>query len=368
MAKSLAVKYRPKNLKDVVGQPDTVKILKNVLLKAHKNEEYPAGFLITGDTGLGKTTISRIIARYLNCNLGNGCGECISCKNFDENAELHQDFYEENSANARGIDDIRSMIDMAKYAPMYKCRVILLDEAHQLTSQASQALLKTLEEPPPATSFIISTTNPEKLPRAMGNRCIKLHLNPVDTKELAKRLYYISKKEKFDISKDSLLKIAEYSGGMVRESIAVLERLSVLSGGGNYSKKQIEESFFSLDRDDISVSASRILIGLYEKSTSQILIGLSEVKDFNQLLSKLIFMNGYAIYTILKMYRKDIKNPYYATPENRNLFNAIYPDIKKDPKSYLKQCMETTKKLVELQNKIHQSNIDIRTVAISVLV
>lgn len=355
MGKSLAVKYRPQHLKDVAGQDDAKALLQPML---DDPSTLPGALLITGDTGLGKTTISRIIARTLNCENGTGCGECSSCKIFDTNSDNHPDFKEVNAANARGIDDIRELIELSHYQPRHGMRIILLDEAHQLTPQAMQALLKDLEEPSEYTLWIIATTNPEKLPKTIPNRTQPVRLKRIETKTLAKRLAYIAKKEKFKIDSKILIQIVENCGGGGRDSVAMLETLMHKCKGkrGKDMEKILEDSFVNSDNQKLAHAAALLLLCMYEGDKVNLVRVLPEIEDMSAMVSKLPYMNGFIIYKIMQMINKEAANPYYPTFENKMIWDAIYDaHIKANKKSagtILTNAIKATHKIKKLRDEL----------------
>lgn len=330
MAKSLAVEYRPKTLDQVIGQPDAKRELSSIF----KSGKVPAAMLISGDTGLGKTTLSRIIARTLNCKEGSGCGKCSSCEMFDINPDNHPDYKEINAATQRGIDDIRALIDLSSYRPRYGTRVIVLDECHQITGAAMEALLKSLEEPSENTLWILATTNPEKLKQTIVDRCLSIRLMPVKPEELSERLLKISKKAGVKLPASITEMLANNAGGYVRRAIAALEKL-ILNLGDKASKmdekklkKAVDEAFQATVEKDLMICAMQILALLYEGKKVPILAVLSQIEDFSLVASRLPYMNGFVIYSIMKMEDKSIKSPYFPSVENRTLWNALSDDVK----------------------------------------
>jgi DNA polymerase III subunit gamma/tau len=174
----LVTRYRPKILEDLVGQDDVVAQIQGMIATKRISRSY----LIQGIYGSGKTTIARILARYLNCASpsadGHPCGTCKSCERMDKGN--HPDVIEINAADARGIDDIRAIIATAIYKPQSNFRFYILDEVHQLTSQAMSSLLKLLEEPPASTIICLVTTNPEKLLDTIVSRCVQICISKVE--------------------------------------------------------------------------------------------------------------------------------------------------------------------------------------------
>jgi len=201
----LYLKYRPKNFEDVLGQTEAI----NTLIKKLKVNKVPHALLFHGPYGTGKTTLARILAKELNC--------------------LKDDFSEKNTADYRGIDSVRDIRRIMNQSPMYgDVKVWLLDEAHMMTSQAFNALLKPLEDTPKHVYFMLATTELEKIPTGVRQRCLPIKLNPVSEKYIGHILLHICKKEKIKVSKTVLQKIVKYSGGSPREAIQILDRIYLL--------------------------------------------------------------------------------------------------------------------------------------------
>jgi DNA polymerase-3 subunit gamma/tau len=255
-SQSLAVKYRPNNLKGLVGQPVASKIIGGMI----KSGKVPGAILIEGSSGTGKTTCARIIARYLNCENRTACGTCDSCRMIS--SKTHPDVQELNMGVSGKVDDIRSLVRSAQSSPLYRRRVILLDEAHQLTGAAAQALLVPLEEPSAKTVWILCTTNPEKMLDTILNRAVRITMKPVEPKTIIARLTYIAGKEGLDIEKQeygerALKLITDFTNGSMREAIALLESLLyAVHDGAEFSDKTVLTKFLSssdADLDDLSV-------------------------------------------------------------------------------------------------------------------
>jgi len=214
----LTDKYRPTLFADVMGQQHAVHTLTGMIRNG-----MPPTILICGPHAVGKTTLARIVARRLNCLKPKGqepCGKCESC--LDEN---HSDIREINAADDRGIGTIRKLQEVGRLAPRYKHMVIIMDECHALTPQAYQASLKLFEEPPKATTFMLVTTNPEKMPKTILSRCSIIRLKLIRDVHMAKWLFGIAKAEKFKLDKSAAEKLAEASGGHPREALKMLQQL-----------------------------------------------------------------------------------------------------------------------------------------------
>lgn len=223
---TLDKKYRPFSFDEVIGQSVTVNNLKEMIT----NNKLPSTIMLTGPHGTGKTSIGRLIAKYVNCTNKNEevCTDkdklCTSCKGIMKNNS--HNVVEVNAANARGIDDIRALIEESKLAPLGgKKRIFIIDEIHQITSQAAQALLKPLEEPSPKTMWILCTTEPQKIIKTIRSRCLIFNLRLVSINNIIKRLQYVCKTENKELPDSILQVIAEFSQGHVRDAMLMLEQV-----------------------------------------------------------------------------------------------------------------------------------------------
>ncbi len=215
-------KWRPLGFDEVVGQDHIVTTLRNGLITG----QVAHAFLFAGPRGTGKTTTARILARAVNCeNLseGNPCNECASCKSINEGSAL--DLIEMDAASNRGIDDIRELREKIAYAPSkLQKKVYLLDEVHMLTTGAFNALLKTLEEPPPHAIFILATTELEKVPATIISRCQRHEFHRIDRKAMTGRLGFIAGQEGFTFTDEALAAITEQARGGMRDAITLMEQ------------------------------------------------------------------------------------------------------------------------------------------------
>ncbi len=267
---SLAVKYRPKVLEDLVGQDSIVTQIRGML----RRQRFPASILLAGGTGTGKTTTARMIARYMQCKNPDPttyapCGECISCKYEND----HPDVMELNVADARGIDDMRALIKAAQNMPtMGKCRVFILDEFHQATPQAVQSMLKILEEPPKHTMWIMATTDPEKLPHTVVGRCTRFHVQQIQPAELHKRLTRIARREGVDYKSieqwPNLMKmIGDLSYGHMRDAIQMLESVVyALDSDKDVDAKLVIKQFMETGEAQLEEGAARLLLNILTRN------------------------------------------------------------------------------------------------------
>ena len=239
--KVLALKYRPKNFKELIGQD----IMVETIINSIKLNKLPNAYLLTGIRGIGKTTTARLIAKGINCNKdfiqGEKCSAGEFCHCEEINASKHLDVLEMDAASRTGIDDIRELIESSKYNPTSaKYKIIILDEVHMLSKQAFNGLLKTLEEPPPHIKFIFATTEVKKIPVTIVSRCQRFDLHRVSIRDLLANLKKILKIENGKISDRALILIAKAAEGSVRDSLSLLDRALVTQ---DIEEKEIDEGF-----------------------------------------------------------------------------------------------------------------------------
>ena len=250
-------KYRPKELDEVVGQSEIKKILSSSL----KNGTITHAYLFSGPRGTGKTTMAKIFAKMVNCLEpidGHACGKCESCLNILNS----NDIIEIDAASNNGVDEIRELREKANLVPnQAKYKVYIIDEVHMLTTQAFNALLKTLEEPPKHVIFILATTEYYKIPLTITSRCQKFQFSKLTVDDIVNRLKEISNQEKIEITDDALYEIAKISDGGMRDSINFLDQLRSFTSNkitiddvyfvcGNVSNQEIVDILDSLKQDN----------------------------------------------------------------------------------------------------------------------
>jgi DNA polymerase-3 subunit gamma/tau len=245
----LARKYRPAAFSEVVGQEHVTRTLRN----AFGSGRLGHAFLFSGLRGVGKTSVARILAKTLNCTdeqyTDEPCGQCDSCREIDEGRSL--DVVEMDAASHTGVDDIRELRESVMYAAAEgKYKVYIIDEVHMLSKSAFNALLKTLEEPPPRVIFILATTEPHKVPVTIHSRCQRYDFRRISSADIAGHLATICEKENVEISHDSLRRIAIAAEGSLRDSQSILDQ--VLSYAGDHATDDdVNVVLGSLDRDKL---------------------------------------------------------------------------------------------------------------------
>ena len=252
-SKILALKYRPRIFKDLIGQ----EIIAQTISNAIKINKTPNAYLLTGIRGVGKTTTARLIAKALNCTknfeTGEMCGEKETCHCREIENSNHIDVLEMDAASKTGIDDVRELIENAKYNPTSaKFKIFIIDEVHMLSKQAFNGLLKTLEEPPEKLKFILATTEARKIPVTILSRCQRFDLRRVNLEQIFQHLKKISDIEKGKISEDALKLLARASEGSVRDAVSLLDRALI---------------FQTLDQNNtIQETDVRKMLGIADKS------------------------------------------------------------------------------------------------------
>ncbi|MGA7537199.1 MAG: DNA polymerase III subunit gamma/tau [Steroidobacteraceae bacterium] len=252
---ALARKWRPRTFAELVGQDHVRRALVNALETGRVHH----AFLFTGTRGVGKTTIARILAKCLNCETGvtpTPCGECASCREID--AGRFVDLIEVDAASRTKVDDTRELLDNVQYAPTRgRYKVYLIDEVHMLSTHSFNALLKTLEEPPPHVKFLLATTDPQKLPVTVLSRCLQFNLKRIPLAQIAGHLRAILEKEGIEFEPAGLALIAQAADGSMRDGLSLLDQL-IAFGGGRAGEAQARAMLGTIARDHVLQLAERL--------------------------------------------------------------------------------------------------------------
>lgn len=281
----LALKWRPQNFDEIVGQSHISGTLKNTLQK----DRLAHAYLFAGPRGVGKTSTARILAKSLNCKEGptvTPCGKCNSCLDITKGNSL--DVMEIDGASNRQIDDIRTLRENVKFAPtLGKFKIYIIDEVHMLTNEAFNALLKTLEEPPPFVKFIFATTHPHKVPLTILSRCQRLDFRRIPVMETVAQLNKIVKAENIHIDKDVLFAIAKSSDGSLRDAESILDQLASFAGN-NVSLKDAVSVLGLIEQEVLFEITNKIMIK-DAKGALELLNGIiDDGKDISVFLANLI--------------------------------------------------------------------------------
>ncbi|EEO28390.1 DNA polymerase III subunit gamma/tau [Oxalobacter paraformigenes] len=240
----LARKYRPKNFESIVGQDHVVRALTHALESGRLHHAY----LFTGTRGIGKTTLSRILAKSLNCEKGitsAPCGECEACKAID--SDRFVDYIEMDAASNRGIADMLQLLEQAVYAPTAaRFKVYMIDEVHMLTSQAFNAMLKTLEEPPEYVKFILATTDPQKIPVTVLSRCLQFNLKQMPVVHIVDHLARVLDREGVPYEKTALQLLAQGAQGSMRDALSLTDQ-AIAYTAGKVTGEAVQDMLGSLD-------------------------------------------------------------------------------------------------------------------------
>ena len=257
-------KYRPQTLDKLVGQEHIKKTLKSAI----ELGKIAHAFLFTGPRGTGKTSTARILAKSLNCKNGptiNPCGECESCKDITNTVPI--DVIEIDAASNRKVEDTQNILEKIQYVPVHgKYKIYIIDEVHMLTNHAFNALLKTLEEPPENVIFILATTEVHKVLDTIKSRCQRFDFRRITTEDIVKHLRYISDEEKINISDDALYAIAKNSAGGMRDSISLLDQLSLLGASKQVTAEDVNAILGRISFDILHSLSEKIIASSHNEA------------------------------------------------------------------------------------------------------
>ena len=273
----LARKYRPRSFSEMVGQDAVVRALTHALEQQRLHHAY----LFTGTRGIGKTTVSRILAKSLNCTGADGsggitatpCGVCAACTEID--GDRYIDYIELDAASNRGIDEIRDLLERAAYKPSIgRFKVFMIDEAHQLTKESFNALLKTLEEPPEYLKFVLATTDPEKMLPTVLSRCLQFNLRPMAPELVQQHLAQVLKAEGVDHDDASLRLLGRAARGSMRDGLSLTDQ-AIAFGGGRLDVDGVRAMLGSVDRSH----AANFVRALAARDGRALLDGVDALRD-----------------------------------------------------------------------------------------
>ncbi|GAB2728276.1 hypothetical protein GCM10027019_04680 [Melaminivora jejuensis] len=249
----LARKYRPRNFSEMVGQEHVVQALTNALTQQRLHHAY----LFTGTRGVGKTTVSRILAKSLNCQGPDGrggitatpCGVCPACTAIDEGR--FPDYTELDAASNRGVDEVQGLLEQAVYKPVQgRFKVFMIDEVHMLTNTAFNAMLKTLEEPPEYLKFVLATTDPQKVPVTVLSRCLQFNLRPMPPEVVLEHLAHVLAAEHIAAEPQALRLLARAARGSMRDALSLTDQ-AIAFGGGQVQEAHVRQMLGSVDRSHV---------------------------------------------------------------------------------------------------------------------
>lgn len=312
-------KYRPRRWSSVVGHSTEIKRLRGIISSGKK----PSALLFAGPSGIGKTTFARLFADYINCETQSACKKCSWC------ASSKIDLLEVNAAEARGIDEVRALIDNLRFKPRVgKYKVVILNEVQQLTPQAQQALLDAIEPPPPHVVFILTSMESHKLHKALVNRCSVFRLEYPTQEEIKTRLEYISRKEGINLTGSVLDACASSSAGCVRQAVSNLQACDqyctqIKRENKKITPDELERLVLSTVIDSVSdvteMQAVEALDAIYSGDFNRLHKALIDSTDFPGLIIKLTYINMYVLDS--EIIRKHPK--IWPTPANLKIRGHI---------------------------------------------
>lgn len=281
----LARKWRPQSFDQLVGQAHVLQALGNALDQGRLHHAY----LFSGTRGVGKTTIARILARCFNCEQGvsaKPCGECSSCQQITEGRSI--DLIEVDAASRTKVDDTRELLDNVQFAPTQaRYKIYLIDEVHMLSNSSFNALLKTLEEPPPHVVFLFATTHPQKIPPTVLSRCLQFHLKNMPVETIVEHVQSVLAEESIDAERNALFGIARAAAGSMRDALSLTEQ-AIAFGGGSVNEEQVNEMLGIVDHQVLLDLFTAIISDEGGVALNIIKQYTAQAVDFSQLVDELL--------------------------------------------------------------------------------
>ncbi len=297
----LARKYRPQNFTEMVGQEHVVQALTNALTQQRLHHAY----LFTGTRGVGKTTVSRILAKSLNCQGADGqggitatpCGVCQACRDIDSGRFV--DYTELDAASNRGVDEVQSLLEQAVYKPVQgRFKVFMIDEVHMLTNTAFNAMLKTLEEPPEYLKFVLATTDPQKVPATVLSRCLQFNLRPMAPETVLEHLTHVLAQENVPAEQQALRLLARGARGSMRDALSLTDQ-AIAFGSGHIEEAAVRLMLGSVDRsyvfqliDALARNDGKTLVDTVDVLRLNGLSGASTLEDMSAVLQRMAVLQA----------------------------------------------------------------------------
>ncbi|MEP0356253.1 DNA polymerase III subunit gamma/tau [Paraglaciecola sp.] len=281
----LARKWRPNRFGELVGQEHVVTAISNAL----DNDRLHHAYLFTGTRGVGKTTIARIFSKSLNCEEGlgsNPCGQCSTCKEIEQGHFI--DLLEIDAASRTKVEDTRELLDNVQYKPSRgRYKVYLIDEVHMLSKHSFNALLKTLEEPPPHVKFLLATTDPQKLPVTILSRCLQFNLKALSRAQITQQLDFVLQQENLAFEKEGLTQLARAAQGSMRDALSLADQ-AIAQGNGNVTLQVVTDMLGLMDKNQVVKVVNAIVQKDSASVMEQVELMAQQAPDFGAVLAEIM--------------------------------------------------------------------------------